>query len=366
MRTENLVVGLGIAGINLCQRLSEEGRSFVVVDSCPARSSSIIAGGIYNPIVIKRKVRTWKADLLFDFLVPHYGRMEHLLGRRFLHHEFPIVKPITSAHELDEWQAAIDSGAVTPYVTEVARTPPDGPYNPAVLGNVTIRHAGFVRLEEAILGWRGHLASHGLLVEEAFDHSRLETLPHAVRYGDVEADRVIFCEGSRVRDNPWFNWVPLRPTKGQMLTIGTDSGLAPDRVYNHQFYLFPAMESGHFRLGATYEWNDLSDRVTDEAREELCGRVQKVLDIDVRTVDQQAAIRPNVADRRPLLGHHPGNHRLLLFNGMGSKGVMLAPYFAHQLVRHIYEEGALDPEADLTRFIRRYELAQSRPHGFLG
>jgi glycine/D-amino acid oxidase-like deaminating enzyme len=124
MHTENLIVGLGIAGINLCHRLEREGRTFVVLDPCPTQSSSLIAGGIYNPIVIKRKVKTWKADALFGFLVPHYREMEQVLGSSFLHHDFPILKPISSTHELDEWLAAIDSGAVTPYVTEVVRQRP--------------------------------------------------------------------------------------------------------------------------------------------------------------------------------------------------------------------------------------------------
>ncbi len=354
MHTENLIVGLGIAGINLCHRLEREGRTFVVIDPCPAQSSSLIAGGIYNPIVIKRKVKTWKADALFGFLVPHYREMEQMLGSSFLHHDFPILKPISSAHELDEWQAAIDSEAVTPYVTEVVRQRPGGRFQESVCGHVTIRHCGFLRTDEAIPAYRSHLRSNGILLEEKLDFGRLEVNEEGVRYGSLTADRIIFCEGRHISENPYFNWLPMRPTKGQMLTVRTTSGLTPDRIYNQQFYLFPSREKGVFRLGATYEWHDLNEEPTEAARTELLGRVRKALDIDMEVLDQQAAIRPNVADRRPLIGQHPEHPPMFLFNGMGSKGVMLAPWFAEQLVRHIYDGAELEKEADLRRFIKRY------------
>lgn len=353
MHTENLIVGLGIAGINLCHQIEKAGRSFVVIDACPARSSSIIAGGIYNPIVIKRKVKTWKADMLFEFLVPTYRELEALLGVQVLHHDFPIFKPISSFEELDEWQRAIDSGAVAPYVTEVIRQRPEGPFTESVCGHVIIRHGGFLRTDEAILAYRHRLRAAQLLLEQTFDHSQLELNDQGVKYGDITADRVIFCEGRLISENPWFNWLPMRPTKGQMLTVSTGTELTPDKVYNQQFYLFPSRTAGHFRLGATYEWNDLNEETTDAARDELLQRTAKALDIRLEVLDQQAAIRPNVADRRPLLGRHPRIPNLYLFNGMGSKGVMLAPWFARQLAQHIYGNALLEPEVDLKRFIKR-------------
>jgi len=354
MHTENLIVGLGIAGINLCHQLARQGRSFVVIDDCPAQSASLIAGGIYNPVVIKRKVKTWKADALFPFLATTYREMEEVLGFKFLHHDFPILKPISSNHELDEWQSAIDADLLSPFVTEVIRQIPKGPFQPNVLGHVRIDHAGFLRTDEAIRAYRKHLREQGTLVEENFDFRRLEFIDEGVQYGNLTADRVIFCEGRFIDRNPFFNWLPMRPTKGQMVTVKVRPDLSPDHIYNQQFYLFPTRTQGTFRLGATYEWDELNEVPTDAADSELMSRVQKALDIEMEILDRQAAIRPNVADRRPLIGQHPENPRLFLFNGMGSKGVMLAPFFAKQLVDSIYNGGNIEPEADLRRFAKRF------------
>jgi glycine oxidase len=248
MHTENLIVGLGLAGINLCHQLEKQGRSFVVIDPCPRQSSSLIAGGIYNPIVIKRKMKTWKADTLFPVLVDAYREMENMLGNQFLVHDFPILKPISSVSELDEWQAAIDQGAVQPFVDTVIRSAPKGPFSPSVIGHVLIQHSGFLRTDEAIGAYREHLRTTERLMVEKLDFEKFAMDGAAVRYGYLTADRVIFCEGRHISDNPYFNWLPMRPTKGQMLTVKVNDALTPDHVYNQQFYLFPTTGEEHLSL----------------------------------------------------------------------------------------------------------------------
>lgn len=352
-QTENLIVGLGIAGLNLCHQLQKAGKSFVVIDRCPENSSSLIAGGIYNPVVLKRKVKSWKVDELFPFLVATYQELEQLLGDEFLFHNFPILKPISSADELTEWQQAVDENRLFPYVDSVEMKSPKGPFQKSVLGSVTIKDSGFVRIGKLLLFYREYLKKQGFLIEEEFDFQELKT-EKTVYYKGFSADRIIFSEGRFISENPFFNWLPFRPTKGQMLTVRVPEFLTPDKIYNQQFLLFPTMEKNIFRLGATYEWKDLDEVPTQESTDELIARAKRALNIDFEVLDAQAAIRPNVADRRPVIGQHPEIENMFLFNGMGSKGVMLAPYFAKQLVDHIYSGSEIEPEVDLNRFGKRY------------
>jgi glycine oxidase len=354
MHTENLIVGLGIAGINLCHQLERQGRSFVVIDDCPAQSASLIAGGIYNPVGIKRKVKSWKVDELFPVLVDTYTQLETLLQTSFLHHNFPILKPVSSEQELVEWQSAIDEGRLSPYAEKLVMGRPAGPFSANVLGSIIISNGGYVETEVMIHAYRQHLRHLGALRACKFNHYILEDKGSAMVYEDIEADRIIFCEGRHISHNPFFSWLPMRPTKGQMLSVRVDAHLASDHIYNQQFFMFPSREQNVFLLGATYEWHDLNEEPTAAAREELLTRVGKALDISMEVVGQKAAIRPNVADRRPLIGQHPEDTRLFLFNGMGSKGVMLAPFFAKQLVDSIYNGADIDPEADLLRFVKRF------------
>jgi glycine/D-amino acid oxidase-like deaminating enzyme len=148
--------------------------------------------------------------------------------------------------------------------------------------------------------------------------------------------------------------VPLRPTKGQMLTVQAHEDL-PRAIYNKDFYLLPGSGRTH-RLGATYEWHDVYSGPTDAASLELIGRVERAMRHPVNTIDAQTAVRPNVADRRPVLGTYGTGTGQHLFNGMGSKGVMLAPFFAHQLVSHIWHGEPLDPAVDMMRFGKRLRI----------
>ena len=348
-----MIVGLGIAGVNLCHQLEKAGKSFVVIDRCPTNSSSLIAGGIYNPVVLKRKVKSWKVDELFPFLAKTYSELEKTLSSEFFLHDFPILKPISSADELIEWQQAVTDGRLNPYVTSAEKNPPAGPFQRSVLGSVSIRNSGFVRIGKLVQLYRNYLREKGLLVEEEFDYNEFQ-LSRTICFGDITAERIIFSEGRFISENSFFNWIPFRPTKGQMLTVRVPEELTPDRIYNQQFLLFPTEEKNIFRLGATYEWDELNEEPTQKSTDELIERAKRALNIDFEVLDAQAAIRPNVADRRPTLGRHPEIANMFLFNGMGSKGVMLAPYFANQLVNHIYHQEKIDPEVDLNRFGKRY------------
>jgi glycine/D-amino acid oxidase-like deaminating enzyme len=71
---------------------------------------------------------------------------------------------------------------------------------------------------------------------------------------------------------------------------------------------------------------------------------------DYTIVGQEAGVRPSSNDRRPILGALDKDNKSFVFNGLGSKGVALAPYFSLQLANFITEGTAIDREVDIKRF----------------
>ena len=63
-----------------------------------------------------------------------------------------------------------------------------------------------------------------------------------------------------------------------------------------------------------------------------------------------AGIRPTVKDRRPLVGRHSAHKNVYILNGLGTRGVMIAPYVASELFQFIENNKALDSEIDIKRF----------------
>ena len=80
--------------------------------------------------------------------------------------------------------------------------------------------------------------------------------------------------------------------------------------------------------------------------------LQHWLKVPFKVVDHRASLRPANLERRPFVGFHPLYPQIGIFNGMGTKGCSLAPYFAKQLVDHIQKGTTLLPEADVKRFTK--------------
>ena len=87
-------------------------------------------------------------------------------------------------------------------------------------------------------------------------------------------------------------------------------------------------------------------------KSKLIEKLNNILTVPYDVVDHKAGIRPTVSDRKPLIGFHPEHPSVGIFNGMGTKSVMIAPYFAKQFADHLVHNKPLDALADVQRFRR--------------
>ena len=109
-----------------------------------------------------------------------------------------------------------------------------------------------------------------------------------------------------------------------------------------------------YRVGATYERTDKSNSPTNGAKNELLDKLDTFLKCDYDIVDHVAGIRPTVADRRPLAGLHPKHRNIIVLNGFGSRGVLIAPTISKQLFDHVEKGEELPSEIDVKRFSKRF------------
>ena len=127
--------------------------------------------------------------------------------------------------------------------------------------------------------------------------------------------------------------------------------VSPCRIQAAGFrqFLLP-FGNGKFRLGATYDWNEVPDVPTNEARELLLSELNLRMNKEVVIESQKTGYRPTTRDRRPILGFAKGNETLGVFGGLGSKGVLLAPFFAKLFTSVLTEGIAIPKEVNTTRF----------------
>jgi glycine oxidase len=343
-----IIVGQGIAGTVMALTLLEQGCSVRIIDNPSLSGASRVAAGLYNPIVFKRLVKSWKADELIPFMDEFYPGQETLLSTRF-YYKKEIIKVFSDAPEKELWikKGSDDVGRYmekniqVDFLTDVLC---------ANQGTAKVFSAGNLDARTFVNASREYFKSKGILLEEAFDYEKLEIGSDHAKYKGTRADKIIFCEGYRAVENPWFSWLPFKLTKGEVLTIRLEGKQIPfDTVINKGVFVLP-LGDDLYRVGATYNWKDLSEDPTAEGREELIEKIKELLCIPFEVLAHEAGVRPTVSDRRPLIGLHPTHSCLAVFNGMGTKAVMLAPYFAGAFADHLLREVILDPEADIRRF----------------
>ncbi len=355
MKVDCLIVGSGLAGLCFAETLVQKGRSFAVI-SDDSQSASEVAGGLYNPLILKRFTLAFQAAAQLDYAMPFYEKVEQRLGQQFDYKQ-EVVRILHEPAEQNRWFEARDRKGYERFMDEtlLQNTTPqiNAPHKLArVLETGRLDTAAF---RSAHREW---LEAQGLLIQERFTYDRLEITPDALRYGTIEASHIVFAEGFGLKQNPFFNHLPLQGSKGELLTIHAPE-LKEERVVKSSVFIIP-LGNHHFRVGATYDNHNLNQETTEKAKDYLLSQLDKFLDTPYTVVNHVAGVRPSVSDRRPLVGQHHQHHKLWVLNGFGSRGVMIAPYASMALYEAIFEDKALPEELDIRRFALREQRRQGR------
>ncbi|MFN3917288.1 MAG: NAD(P)/FAD-dependent oxidoreductase [Flavobacteriales bacterium] len=349
--TDILIVGQGIAGTVLSQVLEDKGLKVHVLDNDYKTSCSTIAAGIYHPFVFKNFGFAWHSNEFIENAVSFYQKSEKLLGVAF-HFEEDFYRIFKDMEEQNNWFAASENNSYKKYFTDELTNLPgvNAPFGSAKA------KAYRVDLPIYLSAYKSYLIKQNAYTKTEFDFCRLNLFSKNKKCGnyndEIKFKKIIFCEGHKFVSNPFFNYLPANLTKGEILHINS-SKLHPSGIINKGCFLL-ALKNNKYIAGATYDWKSLDYNTTYEAREEL---VQKVGDIYSAQYDishQYAGIRPTIPDRKPLIGVHPNYNNVYLFNGLGSKGVMMAPLLARNFYHFVFEDEPLPPEINITRFEKKH------------
>ena len=313
MQVDYLIVGQGIAGTVFCEHVIQSGKTVAVIDEPSMSNSSKVAGGLYNPITGRKMVKTWKCDELFDYLIPFYRNLQERLGEHFLI-EKPIYRPFASTEELNEWMGKSAEEIYSPYINKVISKSAYGNHIKDDFGGILLNKSGYLDTALMISSYREFLVSSNSYLAEKFDFAQLNTSTTGISYKGTEAKHIVFCDGRLLDTNPYFKWLPLRPVKGELLFVKTVYDF--EVVYNRGVFVVP-LSDGICKVGATYDHENLSEQITSEAENELIRRLKQLAVFNFEVVGQKAGIRPATRDRKPFVGTHPTDNRLVVFNGLG-------------------------------------------------
>lgn len=348
-KIDYLIVGQGLAGSALAIHLLLRKKRILVINRPDTGTSSQVAAGIFNPVTGKMLAKTWMADEIFPFLDSFYRLAEQLTGAKF-YHPMPIYRPFADAAEQNEWMGRSENVRMAAYVKRVATSSqyPEVLHDP--FGGLFMDRCGYVDARVYIAAVRKWLEQQDCYVADNLYLGNLKAGMRSVRYGRYSADAAVFCEGIGVFENPWFDWVPVKPLKGELLVV--EGKFLTNVIVNRGVYMVPGKDVWY--AGATYEREFDHAGVTPEGRSYIEEKLRALTKNPFTVTAHAAGIRPSTPDRRPLLGVHPENYNLVIFNGLGAKGVSLSPYFSAELVHWLEKEKQLSKAVDISRYKSLY------------
>jgi glycine/D-amino acid oxidase-like deaminating enzyme len=185
-------------------------------------------------------------------------------------------------------------------------------------------------------------------IDDAVNEEDVQFTSDGVLWKGKQFDKIILCNGIGVNKWKGLEGLDLIPNHGQVLDLKIEN-LEIDAIVNFGQFLLP-YGGEKFRLGATYDWNEVPDVPTEEAREFLLSELKARLNKDIILESHKTGYRPTTRDRRPIIGFSNGNELLGVFGGLGSKGVLLAPYFAKLFTAVLTEGVSVPKEVNAARF----------------
>lgn len=321
-----LIVGGGLAAFSLGKMLFEAGIAFKIFkNEIPAASA--ISSGIINPISGRNFVLSWK---YYDFLetAKSFYQLENESYIAPVSIEKHVEDPIAFSNLL----LSIDSKKDWIEILESQKVLIKNSYQVAV--------PFFLEKLEHLF------QSMNAIVYENFDYNQVNTTTY--QYKDLSFQSIIFAEGIGVLNNPFFKHLPFAPNRGEALEVISKNFELKNILHKGKF-ICPF--KNHYWIGSTFDRVDINQPLhTQKAKDDLLAKGKFFFgDTPFEVQNHLAAFRTTTHDRRPFIDAHPTWPNLFIFNGFGTKGVSLIPYFAAELIQNILHQTPISEEVQIRR-----------------
>ncbi|MBL4663325.1 MAG: FAD-binding oxidoreductase [Flavobacteriaceae bacterium] len=352
-----IVVGLGIAGLAFCERLRQEGKSFVVFEAsftCATKT----AGGVVNPVVLKRFTPIWNLSQFHAEAYPFYHQISKRLEVDFLQN-VSLQRVFNNVKEQNDWLVASDKTNLATFLSsELIKN--DNPFIEAPFGFGKVNEVFKIDTLLLIEAYSEDLLRKEQLISEKFDYELIKldqgvssetdvNESHSIQYKNYKAGKIIFSEGAAAVNNPYFNIDCLIPKKGEYIVFKAPQ-LRLKSILKGSIFIIP-LRNDLYKAGATFDHDSRTPEITMEGETQLVASVRKLIHCPFEIVDQMAGMRPTVKDRRPLLGSI-AHKQLLFFNGLGTRGLGMAPLLSKQLYDFVEGQTPLPDDVNIQRFVK--------------
>ncbi|MGD2116742.1 MAG: FAD-dependent oxidoreductase [Chromatiales bacterium] len=344
-----LIVGQGLAGSILAWHLLQAGQRVLVIDDHWRQSASAVAAGLVNPVRGKRLLLAEEINQCLPYAHQFYRQLEQQCKRQ-LFVDMDMLRLFKDEQQQQYFAQRRQDPVYQSYFKAFDRQHRYASQLDMPHGATWQQGTGYLLTTGLLDGMAEQLEQQHSLQRQAFDYNEVQLRDGKVQWRHYQAQHCVFCEGYQAISNPWFDWLPWQPAKGDILTIESEQA-SVEHIINRGNWLIP-IGANRYKTGATHDWNLDSTQPNPAAQQQLLQSC-KALFIqppDCKVVNHETGVRPATRDKQPFIGFHPQHQQLLMFNGFGAHGSLMMPFYASQLSRVLQNEGSLPKSVDVQRY----------------
>jgi glycine oxidase len=342
-----VILGFGVAGAAITRELAQRGARILVIDS-GEKTATAIAGGTIHPAVLRYYNKVWRADEFWPRAKSFYQSWERELQVSLIKSK-GLVRIFDSADEPNQWKEKRKDAFWQQYLRPLTKEQAEdlsqinAPYG---YGSIE----DFWRFDPAFLlsTYRNKLKETEQYITARLSFDSQEVLFRQIASLGVKTERIVLAQGHQQDFWPGLiHGSPIQAKQGQYVIIECP-GLKLTRVLKSKFFIIP-LGGDRYQVGATYP-RDCDQNAIEEAQKGILADLELLLKLPYRIIDHWTGIRPGTKDRRPILGALNSKKNIYVFNGLNSRGLLMAPLLAHWLADFMLEGKALPSEVSVNRF----------------
>lgn len=345
-KVDFLIAGQGLSGSILAWNLHKAGKSFLIVDPEIESTSSKVAAGMIHPVTGRRIVKSWNADEFIPFAKSVYQEIEKEANQKFFY-SIPVLEVYHDYGNRNDWMARAAAPSFQNFIGHECN-PNDVHENViAPLGGQWVHNCGWLDTAPFLNYLNNFFKLNNYFLRGKIDWKDVITHEDGIEWNHILATSLISCTGyEAMNDELWSN-LNFKPAKGEVVKFKSE-GLPNDYILHNKIKIIPDSE-GNFRSGASYDWTNLDNIQSKEGKNFIQEGIEKLIKTPYEIIEHAAGVRPATQDRRPLLGKHPTINNVYIFNGMGSKGVMMIPLLATKILYYILNGEKIEDEYNINR-----------------
>lgn len=347
-RVDAMIIGGGLAGLHLSLAMIRAGMDPLLIDQAHPMSSSRVAAGMINPITGRRFALSWMYDELESVFAEAYGYWEKKWHCSFFE-KIKIYRSVPDHVLVNDLDARLHDPRYSQYCKEMTAVETEDLHS-----LIRFDHPGYVfdgfRLDTVTFLDQGigYMKSRNRYICEKFEAGEKISGGEEFSIEGFVSDKIIYCTGTNILDHAFSKGIRMEPNKGEVLLLEVEHGKF-QKIIKHKLFYVPVAEN--LIWAGAYNTREYEDEKPSEAGYKyLSELVRENLMIPYRIKSHLSALRPTMKDNRPVIGAHPDHSGVYFFNGFGSKGSSLIPYFARYLVDVLQGKDEWIEEVRIDRF----------------